>query len=85
MSAEPTAPAAPPRPRGARPTPVPAAAPAPQVGAEADADGLGTRGPALQTVLRLEPFDWYKPLLRIRLLSVSVRVGPVYAQLGVRR
>jgi hypothetical protein len=61
-----------PRPRAARPTPAPApdVAPAP--------DGPRTRGPALQTVLRFEPFDWYKPLLRVQWLSVSVRVGPVY-------
>jgi hypothetical protein len=72
-------PAAPRRPRGARST----AAPAPEAGA--GTDGPRTRGPALQTVLRLEPFDWYKPLLRVQWLSVSMRVGPVYGQLGVRR
>ncbi len=48
-------------------------------------DGPRTRGPALQTVVRLEPFDWYKPLLRVHWLSVSVRVGPIYGQLGIRR
>ena len=60
------------RPRAGRPTPAPApeVAPAP--------DGPRTRGPAVQTVLRFEPFDWYKPLLRVHRLSVAVRVGPVY-------
>jgi hypothetical protein len=79
----PVTPAAPRRPRGARSTP----APAPEAGAEAagETDGPRTRGPALQTVLRLEPFDWYKPLLRVQWLSVSMRVGPLYGQLGIRR
>ncbi len=42
------------------------------------------RGPAVQGVLRLEPFNWYKPILILDRDRVGVRVGPLYAELSLR-
>ena len=74
LAPEVSTPAPPTRPRAHRPTPTPHAVSA----------GPRTRGPAVQTLLRFEPFDWYKPLLSLERHSIGVRVGPVYLQLLVR-
>ena len=67
---------APARPRAARPVPTSTS--------QTTAAGPRTRGPALQTLVRFAPFDWYKPLLSLERRAVGVRVGPIYLQLTVR-
>jgi hypothetical protein len=64
------------RSRAQRPGPGPTPGPAPA--------GPRTRGPAVQTLLRFQPLDWYRPLLSVERRSLAVRLGPVYAQLSLR-
>ena len=58
--------------------------PAPGPGPGPASPGPRTRGPAVQTLLRFQPLDWYRPLLSVERRSLAVRVGPVYAQLSLR-